>query len=98
MSAVLDALKTWYDGDVDVQHAGVMGHSRGSVTALAVAGGSVAGARGATCAPTAPPDGLCWAGVRPDARVKAHHVDGSRDPDVDLAPLTIPTLSSIGSA
>ncbi len=98
VSAVLDALDGWYHGDVDIQHAGVMGHSRGSVTALAVAGGSVAwGTAGANCAPApGPADGLCWAGVKPDTRVKA--IMGMAiglppiNAGVDLAKITIPTL------
>jgi predicted dienelactone hydrolase len=41
ISAVLDALPGWYGDRVDVSRAGVMGHSRGTVTALVAAGGSV---------------------------------------------------------
>jgi predicted dienelactone hydrolase len=40
VSAVLDALPTWFGERVDMTRVGIMGHSRGSVTALAVAGGS----------------------------------------------------------
>jgi predicted dienelactone hydrolase len=40
ISSVLDALPNWFGGRVDVSRAGVMGHSRGTVTALAAAGGS----------------------------------------------------------
>jgi predicted dienelactone hydrolase len=40
VSAVLDALPTWFGERVDVTRVGILGHSRGSVTALAVAGGS----------------------------------------------------------
>jgi predicted dienelactone hydrolase len=42
ISAVLAALPGWYGDRVDVSHAGLMGHSRGTVTALVAAGGSVA--------------------------------------------------------
>jgi predicted dienelactone hydrolase len=40
ISSVLDALPNWFGGRVDLSRAGVMGHSRGTVTALAAAGGS----------------------------------------------------------
>src|SRR3954451_11922499 len=40
ISAVLDELPGWFGGRVDVARAGVMGHSRGTVTALPAAGGS----------------------------------------------------------
>jgi predicted dienelactone hydrolase len=37
---ILDALPSWFGDRVDASRAGVLGHSRGSVTALAAAGGS----------------------------------------------------------
>ncbi len=40
VDAVLDALPGWFGKAVAADQAGVMGHSRGTVTALAVAGGS----------------------------------------------------------
>ena len=40
VSAIIDALPTWFGDRVDVMRVGVMGHSRGTVTALATAGGS----------------------------------------------------------
>ncbi len=40
ISAILDALPRWFGDRVDVSRAGVMGHSRGTVSALAAAGGS----------------------------------------------------------
>jgi predicted dienelactone hydrolase len=40
ISHILDALPGWFGARVDVSRAGVMGHSRGTVTALAAAGGS----------------------------------------------------------
>ncbi len=40
ISAVIDALPTWFGKRVDISRVGMMGHSRGTVTALAVAGGS----------------------------------------------------------
>ena len=39
ISAILDALPSWFPGRVDVARAGVMGHSRGTVSVLAAAGG-----------------------------------------------------------
>jgi predicted dienelactone hydrolase len=97
VSAVLDALPGWFGNAVDVQRAGVMGHSRGTITALAAAGGSVPwGTAGATCAPAQPPDGLCWQGVRREPRVKA--IMGMAigaaaiNNGVNLASITTPTL------
>jgi len=40
ISAVIDALPIWFGNRVDISRVGVMGHSRGTVTALAAAGGS----------------------------------------------------------
>jgi predicted dienelactone hydrolase len=40
ISSILTALPDWFGDRVDAKHAGVMGHSRGTVTALAAAGGS----------------------------------------------------------
>ena len=40
ISHVLDALPGWFGDRVDVSRAGVLGHSRGTVTALTAAGGS----------------------------------------------------------
>jgi predicted dienelactone hydrolase len=42
ITAVLNALPGWYGDRVDASQAGVLGHSRGTVTALAAAGGSTA--------------------------------------------------------
>jgi predicted dienelactone hydrolase len=42
ISSILDALPGWFGERVDVKRAGVLGHSRGTVTALAAAGGSTA--------------------------------------------------------
>ena len=42
ISYILDALPDWFGDRVDVSRAGVLGHSRGTVTALAAAGGSTA--------------------------------------------------------
>ena len=40
VSAIIDSLTTWFGNRVDVSRIGMMGHSRGTVTALAAAGGS----------------------------------------------------------
>ena len=40
ISAIIDALPAWFGDRVDLSRVGVMGHSRGTVTALAAAGGS----------------------------------------------------------
>jgi predicted dienelactone hydrolase len=40
ISVVIDALSTWFGDRVDLSRVGVMGHSRGTVTALVAAGGS----------------------------------------------------------
>ena len=40
VSAIIDALPTWFGSRADLSRIGVMGHSRGSVTALASVGGS----------------------------------------------------------
>lgn len=42
ISGVLDRLPNWLGDRVDAERAGVMGHSRGTVTALSAAGGSTA--------------------------------------------------------
>jgi predicted dienelactone hydrolase len=41
IDSVLDNLPSWFGNRVDVSRAGVLGHSRGTVTALAAAGGSI---------------------------------------------------------
>jgi predicted dienelactone hydrolase len=40
VQAILDTLPSWFGHRVDMDRVGMMGHSRGSVTTLAVAGGS----------------------------------------------------------
>jgi predicted dienelactone hydrolase len=40
VSSILDALPAWFGDRVDVDRAGLMGHSRGTLTALTAAGGS----------------------------------------------------------
>jgi predicted dienelactone hydrolase len=64
ISYVLNALPGWYGGHVDVSRAGVMGHSRGTVTALTAAGGSLPGGSTTGCG-SAP-----WS-ITADPRIKA---------------------------
>jgi predicted dienelactone hydrolase len=68
IGAILDKLPEWFGDRVDVSRAGVLGHSRGTVTALAAAGGSAAWSSTLNCQP-APAD-LCWP-LEPEPRVKA---------------------------
>ena len=80
---VLDDLPVWFGDRVDVSRAGVIGHSRGTVTALAAAGGTAEWSCGPTASPSCPhplncvqpkPSGdhpRCWPDVEPDNRVQA---------------------------
>jgi predicted dienelactone hydrolase len=72
IGSILDALPGWFGDRVDVSRAGVMGHSRGTVTALAAAGGSVPWTNSPNCVNPKPagehPD--CWP-LEPEKRVKA---------------------------
>jgi predicted dienelactone hydrolase len=68
ISKVLDELPGWFGDRVDVSRAGVLGHSRGTVTALAAAGGSAARSATLNCQPA--PAVLCWPLAR-EPRVKA---------------------------
>ena len=111
VSKVLDELPGWFGGHVDVSRAGVMGHSRGTVTALAAAGGSapwVAPPPLTTpptpptvqCVPTQPADGLCWPMQR-EPRIKAlmGMAIGAQPitRGVNLAAITVPTLLIAGA-
>jgi predicted dienelactone hydrolase len=100
VSTVLDELPAWFAGRVDVERAGVMGHSRGTVTALAAAGGSAAWSAPTIpvtvqCATAQPADGLCWPLER-EPRVKAIIGMAIGAPaitsGVDLANVTVPAL------
>jgi predicted dienelactone hydrolase len=68
ITAVLDALPEWLGHRVDTSRVGVMGHSRGTVTALAAAGGSAPWMNQANC--QQPPAALCWP-LAVEPRVKA---------------------------
>jgi hypothetical protein len=68
IGAILDKLPEWFGDRVDVSRAGVLGHSRGTVTALAAAGGSAAWSSTLNC--QAAPADLRWP-LEPEPRVKA---------------------------
>jgi predicted dienelactone hydrolase len=111
ISTVLDELPGWFEDRVDLLRVGVMGHSRGTVTALAAAGGSAPWRDPATppitnCPPPPQPaDNLCWPLVpelaEGDARVKAVMglAIGSMPitRGVNLANVKVPTLLVAGS-
>ena len=67
ISAVLDALPGWFGQRADTAKAGILGHSRGTVSALAAVGGSAAPVAGAPCQAGQP---VCWP-LTPDPRLKA---------------------------
>jgi predicted dienelactone hydrolase len=84
ISRILNALPDWFGDRVDVSQAGVLGHSRGTVTALAAVGGSADWKCGPMPSPSCPnpelnciqpkPAGAnppCWPGIEPETRVKA---------------------------
>ena len=64
VSSVLNALPEWYGDRVNMSRAGIMGHSRGTVTALTAAGGGLRSAGTSGCG-TAP-----WS-IDADPRIKA---------------------------
>jgi predicted dienelactone hydrolase len=74
ISKVLDALTPphgWYGDRVDLSQVGVLGHSRGTVTALAAAGGSAAWSDQLNCQPKPTGDDPpCW-NLAAEPRVKA---------------------------
>ena len=97
VTAVLDSLQGphgWLGDRADVMRAGVFGHSRGSVTALAAAGGSTAWECGLSPCPTT------W-GFGPEPRVKAVMglAIGALNVTfaVNLANITVPTLLVAGT-
>jgi predicted dienelactone hydrolase len=68
ISSVLDALPGWFGDRVDMARAGALGHSRGSASVLAAAGGSTARVAGdANCQPTGD---TCWP-LQPEPRIQA---------------------------
>jgi predicted dienelactone hydrolase len=97
VTAVLDSLQGpdgWLGDRADVTRAGVFGHSRGSVTALAAAGGSNKWECGLSPCP------LTW-GFGPEPRVKAVMGLAIGAPNltfaVNLANITVPTLLVAGT-
>jgi pimeloyl-ACP methyl ester carboxylesterase len=89
ISKVLAELPNWFGDRVDMHRVGVMGHSRGTVTALAAAGGSTTGT-----------DGVKPWGFGPVPGVKAVMglAIGAKPitSAVDLANITVPTLLVAG--
>jgi predicted dienelactone hydrolase len=105
ITSVLDQLPGWFGGQADVSRAGVMGHSRGTVTALAAAGGSARWSPQTVpvtvnCVPNQPDDGLCWP-LQHEPRIKA--VMGMAIGalpiirGVNLAAITAPTVLIAGA-
>jgi predicted dienelactone hydrolase len=104
ISRVLDELPKWFGERVDTTRAGVLGHSRGTATALAAAGGSALWSPDANCQPGGPPF-PCWpsgfpapatAGLEAEPRVKAvmgMAIAAQRiTRGVNLANVTVPAL------
>jgi len=100
ISTVLDKLPEWLDDRADVSRAGVMGHSRGTLTALAAAGGSAPWSTTANCQKPQPAGNLCWP-LAADPRVKAVMGLAIGAPAItrgaNLAAVTVPTLLVAGS-
>jgi predicted dienelactone hydrolase len=108
--AVLDRLPGWFGEAVDVDRAGMFGHSRGTVAALAAGGGTIPWQpnnadpnRPTQCLPIDDgdtPPALCWPGVQPEPRVKA--IMGMAigaagiNNSVKLSAITVPTLLVYG--
>jgi predicted dienelactone hydrolase len=96
ISAVIDALPGWFGDRVDMARVGVMGHSRGTLTALTAAGGSTTWSICADRVVVSPP-----CSGTPDPRVKA--VMGleigsqSLTSSINLANVTVPTLLLSGT-
>ena len=110
ISKVLDELPEWFGDRVDTTRAGVLGHSRGTATALAAAGGTAPWSSEANCQPGGPPPFPCWASGFPapanapleaEPRVKA--IMGMAIAverivrGVNLANVTVPTLLVAGT-
>jgi dienelactone hydrolase len=102
ISATLDQLRGWLGHRVDAWHAGVMGHSRGTVSALAAAGGSAPWGTGPTeplCQPVPDSQNRCWP-LDAEPRVAAIMGMAIGGPRVTrgagLANVTVPTLLVAG--
>jgi len=105
ISRVLDRLPAWLGHRVDVSRAGVLGHSRGTVTALAAAGGSAdwSAPPGLNCVP-AQPSGerpRCWPELKREKRVRAVMGLAIGGPPItfgaDLSKVRVPTLLVAGT-
>jgi predicted dienelactone hydrolase len=98
ITTVLDELPQWLGRRVEVSRVGVLGHSRGTVTALAAAGGSALRRTDAICQP-ASDDPRCWP-LDAEPRVAAvmgMAIGGPRiTRGVDLEHVTVPTLLVAG--
>ena len=88
ISRILDELPRWFGNRVDVSRAGVMGHSRGTVTALAAAGGSNAWGFGPLMDGKGKPRVKAVMGMA----IGAAAITNS----VDLAAVTVPTVLVAG--
>lgn len=92
VSKVLDAVGGWFGTRVDVAQVGLLGHSRGTLTALATAGGSAAPQAGVPCSGDPV---RCWP-LSPDPRVVAVMGMAIGQPaislGVDYASIRVPTL------
>ena len=97
VSAVLDALPGWFGTRADVADAGVLGHSRGTVTALAAAGGSAPPAAGS--AVLRRPRAVLAAQRRPahPGRDGDGHRQAAISLGVDFKAITVPTLLVSGA-
>jgi hypothetical protein len=101
VSAVLDELPGWLGTRVDVSRTGVMGHSRGTVTALAAAGGSSPRSTPeANCQGQPETAPLCWPLAREPrvAAVMGMAIGGLPViRGVELANVTVPALLVAGT-
>jgi len=105
ISSVLDRLPAWLGPRVDVSRAGVLGHSRGTVTALAAAGGSAewSAPPGLACVPVRPSGERprCWPELKREKRVKAIMGLAIGGPPItfgaDLANVRVPSLLVAGT-
>jgi predicted dienelactone hydrolase len=85
---VLDSLPGWYGDRVDTSRTGILGHSRGTVTALAAAGGSTAWGFGAIDSELEQPRIKAIMGLAIGGRAITFAAD--------LAKVTVPTLLVAG--
>ena len=102
ISAVIDALPAWFGNRVDISRVGVMGHSRGSVTTLAAAGGSTTGSPQCRdiqgCTPWGFP-ALTYPNGEPKVKAIMGFAIGARFVTfaVDIQDITVPALLVAGT-